>query len=166
MEPKKRSEASLAIACGLTYPTLRKYRLRGCEGTTPDEILAWRDENIGYGRKSVGERDIPDDGDSGLEDEKLRQQIRKLELENADREMDLAKRRGELLDKDEVMSEALELVHMVRTRLEMIPDQLSADMPDAIRMQQRERTAELIHMILMEMSQTKLATGDLCPPSS
>lgn len=166
MAEKKPSDQRLAIAAGINYRTLLGYRHRGCTARTVEEIHAWREENVGYGRPTIGERmngeakkRDRDDGDDLDEREQLAK-IACKEAEAKKREIENEVLMGELGRRDQYEQAGSELVNMIRARLEMIPDQLSADAPAEVRMQEHERLSELIYLILMEMSQWTLTTEE------
>ncbi len=158
---KKWTEIAIARAIGVTRETLRSYRYRGCTGKTPEEVAAWREENIEAGRPSLGERSSGSYRES--QDLDTREQLAKIackEAEAAKREIENKILLGELGRRDVYEQGASELVNLIRARLEMLPDQITADAPSEIRSQERERIADTVHLILMEMSQWKLTTEE------
>jgi len=164
-KPKKLNERQMAIAVGITYPTLRGYRLRGCEGTTPEEVKAWREEHIGYGRETLGERangscKTHESDSQGLDEREQLAKIACKEAEARKREIENEVLMGELGRRDEYEQAGSELVNLIRARLELIPDECSAEAPSEYRTQERERLADKIHLILTEMSQWTLTTEE------
>jgi len=161
MEPKKMSRAALAVASGITYPTLLKYCQRGFKGTTPEEVQAYRDEHVGYGRKSVREREDEDDEEPN--DLDRQEQLAKIEAKQEEarhRRIQNDILEGETGYRAAFEQGASELVNLIRARLELIPDECSAEAPAEFRIQERERLADKIHLILTEMSQWKLTTEE------
>lgn len=161
MAEKKPSDQKLAIAAGINYRTLLGYRHRGCTARTVEEIHAWREENVGYGRPTIGERMNGSDkkrdrDDDGLDEEKLRQQIRKLDAEAREKELDVAEREGKLLNADDVELNVGELISMIRARIESIPNELETEWPPEVRAFVTERLSEKLKLILTSMSQWRM----------
>lgn len=161
MEPKKKklTETQLALACGIDYRTLLGYRHRGCTATAPEEVLAWREENVGYGRPTRGERAngaVKSGDDEDLKEENLRKKNRQLDLENEEKELDLAERKRQLLDATDVELKVSELTGMIRARLESIAHELEPEWSPEYRAFVTERLTDKHKLVLTEMSQWRL----------
>ncbi len=158
---KKQTETAIAAELGITYHTLRSYRRRGCTAETAGEVAAWRDENIGYGRPTLGERKNGSFKDGqDLDEQEQRAKIAAKEEEARHRRIQNDILEAKLYDADDVEQSVAELTSLIRHRIETIPDELQTELPPEIRLAITERLRDKIYLILTEMSQWKLTTEE------
>lgn len=142
------SRAELAKRLGRSERTIGEYIGRGMPGNPGSynvaDCQAWLAESIRSAK--------PDEGDSSIA-----LQIRRAEL--AEREENVRSKRlkndlleGRMYLVDEVELAAAELTNRIRERLERIPTEISQALPAKHRRTGRDRVAEIIHGILVEMA--------------
>jgi phage terminase Nu1 subunit (DNA packaging protein) len=142
-----RSRGALAKRLGRSERTIGEYLAKGMPGKPGSydvaECEAWLAANL---------RPKPDDSDSSIA-----RQIRQAELEERQENIRAKKLKNDLLEGrmylvDDVELAAAELTNRIRERLERIPTEISQALPAKHRRTGRDRVAEIIHGILVEMA--------------
>lgn len=152
---KQSDEKAIAAAAGVTVRTLYDDRQKGFNGSTGDEYLAWRMDNVAPrkgGRASIGERGR-EIAASDLDEAEQRAKIAKLEEEARAKQLANDEREGRLLERDDVVLQVAEIAAMVRSTLEKMPRELESEIPVAFRAQMLERLEDYVRLMLTRMSQ-------------
>lgn len=138
----------MAKLLGRAERTVGEYLSRGMPGKPGSydvaDCEAWIAESIRSAK--------PDEGDPSIA-----VQIRQAELEERQENIRGKKLKNDLLEGrmylvDDVELAAAELTNRIRDRLERIPTEISQALPAKHRRTGRERVAEIIHGILVEMA--------------
>lgn len=143
----------LAAATGISERQLARYFERGCPRTSAAAILDWKSKHI---------RDTPEGSAGSIQEARLRlvqqqtareaEQTQKLAIENA-------VRRGELIERAEVVRDISICLSRFRNRLEALPGQLCVLMPAEFKATAKQMAEGQVHTALKE-----LADGLRSPP--
>lgn len=168
------STAELTRIIGVTQPTLGRWAKAGCPCIKVGRGRHWSEEAVrawmaGVGRTGQRGGDMSlregrgtdhrvaecstSGGSAGdLREQKLRAQIRKEIAQANKHELDVAKRRGQLLEREEVERQRVERVAHARAVLIGGPSNLAPDLVDLDAEQIERRLREWVHRALRELA--------------
>ena len=148
------SRKELAAAVGVSRSTLDDWRKEGCPMTTPEAVKAWRKDH------KLPRRGVKPVGDGSMQDQLLAAQVAKVQEETRNKKMKNDMLAGKLYDADDVERDVGELTSMIRARLESVPDELSMEFPEEVRLSLTQRLKDKIDQILTTMSNFRLSSWD------
>jgi len=145
----------VADAIGVTRQTLHLWQREGCPVDSPEAAQRWRDNNKRprYGGPSPNARAKDQ---SEIQQAILLAQVVKIREEGRSKKLKNDILEGRLWDADAVLTTWRQAMHVLRARIEAIPEAAGAEVPREQRAAVEARIEELLRMAMAELENTTL----------
>ncbi len=151
------NDKQLAEAIGTSERNLSRWRQRGFIGTTPEEALEWKAQNI---RPRGGAGTVDDEHEGSLSEQLMRARVRVEKAKAAKLELENKLAAGKLAEVEVVQRAWLRVCATIRSRLEALPFAVIAEVPAECRDEVYSRTGQIVYACLLELSEGDVQTDD------